>query len=44
MAMLGNDLEVMCKHKELLGRLFTVKDLGLVIQLLGISVTYNMSA
>jgi Reverse transcriptase (RNA-dependent DNA polymerase) len=43
MAILGNNLEVMRKHKELLGRQFMVKDLGPVTQLLGISVTYNMS-
>ena len=41
MGLLENDLNVMQRHKTLLGERFKLKDLGEVQQILGIAIDYN---
>lgn len=44
MALLSSSLELMAKHKKLLGSRFKIKDLGDIKQLLGISISYDRNA
>jgi hypothetical protein len=44
MGLLGNSLEFMAEHKELLRQHFKIKDLGEIKQLLGIGIEYDFKA